>query len=669
MSKSFALIIAYFISVFTFAQTEKRENAPIQQVTVFKNGAQVEHSKSITLSAGKQFVVFEKLTEFVDPSSIQLKCSESATILSVRVRKNYDETSLKETDLKKLTTSKKALETKKSQLEDDYHVLLVEEELMQNNSRLWSNQSGVKVAELKEAVAYYHTKLTETAKQKTIIQTEIEDLTKQINTVEQEINTRSSLPVTIYSEVVVELSTDRSGEATFNFSYITPKAFWKPYYDMRSDGIGSAVALEAKGLVSQNTGIEWKNVKLVLSTNDPYDNTQEPTIEPWYLDYYSALPQRQASYRPAAQFNYNGETIHGEVLDISTGEPLAFAKISMSQDGRNFVTTDAAGKFSFQVPRNENAFNVSYLGYTPQYLSINAPYYKIALIPEAIVMESIDYTIAGDTFTWDAGNAATESYTATSPSYSLGYNSMPAEAVMDQKSRRKGKMNGVYSSPPPPPAPLSYGNTVSVSQVVKDLRMEFVIETPFTIPSDNADHRVPIAVYQMPATYEYHSVPKFDEGVFLVAQISGWEKLNLLSGESNIYFDGTYIGKTYIDVNSTKDTLSFSLGKDNKIKVERKKSQEMSKTRLVGSRYKYEVTWDYTVRNNGGGAIPIIIKDQFPISTNSDIKVKEGSYEGAKYDENTHILTWEFITKTGESKTFKFDFSVDYGKTQPVYLE
>ncbi len=660
------LLLAAFSIVATalcFGQTERKENAAIKQVIVFKNGAQIEHSKSITLSAGKQFVVFEKLTEFVDPSSIQLKCSESATILSVRVRKNYDETSLKETDLKKLTASKKVLETKKNQLDDEYHVLLVEEELMKNNSRLWSNQSGVKVAELKEAVTYYHTKLTEIGKQKTIIQTEIEDLTKQINTVEQEINTRSSLPVTIYSEVVVELSTDRSGEASFNFSYITPKAFWKPYYDMRSAGIGSAVALEAKGLVSQNTGIEWKNVKLILSTNDPYDNTQEPNIEPWYLDYYSALPRRQASYRPAAQFNYNGETIHGEVLDISTGEPLAFAKISMSQDGRNFVTTDAAGKFSFQVPRNEYAFNVEYLGYNSQYISINAPYYKIALVPQDIAMEMLpqSYVIL------DADEA----------DYSGGYGYDYEESeknlesvVISSQTKRlsKKEMERMPSS-----ANISgdYGTTggVVARQVIKDLRMEFVIETPFTIPSDNADHRVPIAVYQMPATYEYHSVPKFDAGVFLVAQISGWEKLNLLSGESNIYFDGTYIGKTYIDVNSTKDTLSFSLGKDNKIKVERKKSQEMSKTRLVGSRYKYEVTWDYTVRNNGGGAIPIIIKDQFPISSNSDIKVKEGSYEGAQYDENSHILTWKFVTKTGETKTFKFDFSVDYDKDSPVYLE
>ena len=212
-------------------------------------------------------------------------------------------------------------------------------------------------------------------------------------------------------------------------------------------------------------------------------------------------------------------------------------------------------------------------------------------------------------------------------------------------------------------------NVSIANQVEKDLRMEFQIETPFSVPSDDADHRVAIATYQMKADYEYHAVPKLDESVYLVAQISGWEKLNLLNGESNLYFDGTYIGKSFIDVNSSKDTLSFSLGKDKKIVVQRKRSEEMSKTRLLGNRYKYEVTWDFTIRNNGGAAIPIIIKDHFPISINDDIKVKQGSYEGAILDEKTGILTWKFTTNKGETKQFKFDYQVDYGKNQPVYLE
>jgi uncharacterized protein (TIGR02231 family) len=160
-----------------------------------------------------------------------------------------------------------------------------------------------------------------------------------------------------------------------------------------------------------------------------------------------------------------------------------------------------------------------------------------------------------------------------------------------------------------------------------------------------------------------------DPSVYLAAQVSGWEKLNLLNGESNLYFDGTFIGKTYIDVNSTKDTLSFSLGKDNKIQIERNRIQEKSTNKVIGSRQKFEVTWEIKVKNNGGANIPILIKDQFPISTNNDIKVKQGEYGDAKLDEKTSILTWNFLLSPSQSKTMQFNYSVDYQHGQVLYIE
>ena len=461
----------------------------------------------------------------------------------------------------------------------------------------------------------------------------------------------------------VELNVEKAGSVNFDFTYITHKASWKPYYDMRSNGVGAPVLLEAKGLVTQNTGIEWKNVKLILSTNDPYDNTIEPIIEPWYVNYYSPAPKKQTVSRSIPQYNFDGETIHGEITDASSGEPLAFAKISMNNNPLNSFTTDAAGHFTFSVPRGEQGYTVSYLGYHPQYVTINAPYIKTQLYPEAVAMETLNYSES--------------TVNAASPimqNYGWGEQIQEVELAGISKSRAKNKKDSrreeaaVYDYDDAKAASGTY-NVVIANQVEKDLRMEFQIETPFTVPSDDADHRVAIATYQMKADYEYHAVPKLDESVYLVAQISGWEKLNLLSGESNLYFDGTYIGKSFIDVNSSKDTLSFSLGKDKKIVVQRKRSEEMSKTRLLGNRYKYEVTWDFTIRNNGGAAIPMIVKDHFPISINEDIKVKQGSYEGAVLDEKTGILTWKLTTNKGETKQFKFDYQVDYGKNQPVYLE
>lgn len=669
----FGVILSSLLFTITcFSQKETKQNASIQQVTVFKSGAQVQHAKKVSLASGKQTVVFEKLTDFIDPNSVQLKCNESATILSIRLRKNFDDASIQKQDVDELNAKRKVFEKEEQKLRDEYFVLLKDEEVLNINNRFGSQQEGVKMVELKEASTFFHAKNTEIRVRKAQLEDEIEVVIRKINTIEQEISTRRGLPVVNYTEIEVELDVQKAGDIDFEFSYITPNASWKPYYDMRSAGIGAPILLEAKGLVTQNTEIEWKNVKLVLSTNDPYDNTQEPKIDQWSLNYYTPVPQRQYVHRETPVYDYSGETIHGEVLDQVSGEPLAFAKVAMNSNPLNYVLTDATGKFSFTVPRGEYGFQVSYLGYTQQGFTINSPFVKVALYPEDVAMEFLP--VQNAPLRLDDGIGSDLSYTYSSPEYTNGtYNTLSAEVdevqIVSSKRKRMQMFDGRANKSMDQEKTEAFYSTPVAQFQQKDLRMEYVIETPFNIPSDNSDHRVAIAVYSMNANYEYHAVPKLDQNVFLVAEVSGWEKLNLLPGESNLYFDGTYIGKSYVDVSSTKDTIGFSLGQEKKMQIERTRSQEMSKTRLIGSRYKYEVTWDFVVRNNGAGEIPLVVKDHFPVSINEDIKVKEGTYDGASLDKLSHVLTWKLNLKKGETQKFKFDYSVDYGKGQPIYLE
>jgi hypothetical protein len=75
------------------------------------------------------------------------------------------------------------------------------------------------------------------------------------------------------------------------------------------------------------------------------------------------------------------------------------------------------------------------------------------------------------------------------------------------------------------------------------------------------------------------------------------------------------------------------------------------------------------IKNNGGSKIPFVIKDQFPISNNEDIKVKEGNYSNGKLDENTKIITWLFPNGITSIQTLTFDYSVDYQNGVVLYLE
>lgn len=209
----------------------------------------------------------------------------------------------------------------------------------------------------------------------------------------------------------------------------------------------------------------------------------------------------------------------------------------------------------------------------------------------------------------------------------------------------------------------------AVQIVQKDLRVEFTIQSKFSLKSDGFDQRVQIASNDLPSSYEYHSIPKIDPAVYLVAKVSGWEKLNLLNGESNIYFDGTFIGKSYLDVNTTKDTLAFSLGKDAKIQVLRTKISEKSKNKISGNRQKTDIAWEIKIRNNGGAEIPMLVKDQFPISQNEDIKIKDLDLPEGKKDENSGIITWDFLLPKNQSKTLNFSYTVDSQKSYILYVE
>jgi hypothetical protein len=661
--KNIIIVSILFISNTLFAQKEKEITltAEPKKVTVFFLGAQIEHQANTQLIKGKQEVVFTKLTDFLDPNTVQVKANGDLTILSVRTRKNFEDIRISNEKMDALNAQRLIMEKKEYALRDEYEILELDKELLMRNRDLKGQDKGISMIELKEAYAFMHQKMNEITVRESAIYDELEKLTKEMNKLEQEILSQRSKPVINYTEIVVEIDVEKEIAASFFFNYISPKASWKPYYDMRSDGIGKPIMLEAKALVSQNTGIEWKNVDMVLSTNDPYENSKEPIVAPWYINYNNYPQQKYQTQRNLPTVDYSGEKIQGEVIDANTGEPMPFTKISFPSNPTIGAITNVDGKFTVNVPRNERQIIASFVGYKSLSLPLNSPYIKFFLVADEVELSEVVIS----------GKVSERKNTEQMLNQISG-----VEIRSSQKlSKRKVKKFRTTNSPSfeDDKNEKSLGDNkadYAQSQVVKkDLRMEYQIQSKMTIPTDGMDHRVQIDNFELNAFYEYHTAPKIDPAVFLAAQVTGWEKLNLLSGESNIYFDGTYIGKSYIDVNSTKDTLSFSFGKDSKVIVERTKVKDKSSKKVIGSRQKYEVTWEIRMRNNGGAAIPIVVKDQFPISTNNDIKVKNGEFGTAKWDEKTGILVWNLNLSLGGSQNLQFDYSVDYQKGYTLYLE
>ena len=206
-----------------------------------------------------------------------------------------------------------------------------------------------------------------------------------------------------------------------------------------------------------------------------------------------------------------------------------------------------------------------------------------------------------------------------------------------------------------------YVNTIQTS-----LNAVFDIALPYTVVSSSKPTLVDISKHDLKATYQYSVAPKLDADAFLMAQVVDWEELSLLPGEANVFFEGTFVAKTYLDPNNIKDTLAVSLGRDKRIVVKREKLKDYNSRKTIGSNQRESFAYEISVRNTKNEAIKIVVEDQLPVSQNSQIEVTSTDAGGAVYNKDTGKLVWDLNVQPNETKKVTYKFEVKYPKGKVI---
>jgi len=196
--------------------------------------------------------------------------------------------------------------------------------------------------------------------------------------------------------------------------------------------------------------------------------------------------------------------------------------------------------------------------------------------------------------------------------------------------------------------------------------VEFDIALPQTIPSSSKPVLADIQTTTVPAAFEYAVAPKLDKAAFLLARITGWDALNLLPGEASIFFEGTFVGKTLIDPQTLGDTLTVSMGRDNRIVVTREKLKDMSSRKLIGTSQREIQAWEIGIRNSKAEPIKIIVEDQFPVSQNSQIEILNTDAGGGKVEGTTGRITWTAEVAAGATRKMVFRYEIKYPKDKRI---
>ncbi len=194
----------------------------------------------------------------------------------------------------------------------------------------------------------------------------------------------------------------------------------------------------------------------------------------------------------------------------------------------------------------------------------------------------------------------------------------------------------------------------------------FNIDIPYTIASNYKVHAVALQTHELNTVYKHYAVPRLDPDVFLLAELTDIESLNLIPGPANILFENKFVGKTMLNPYATEDTINVSIGRDKRITVKREKISEQSGVKTLGTAKKQTFVYELTVKNGKPDKIELLLKDQIPSSTDNAVEVELISSDHASLNPDNGVLTWRLNLKPGEIRKVKFSYSVKYPKGRVI---
>ncbi|WP_439483384.1 mucoidy inhibitor MuiA family protein [Cyclobacterium plantarum] len=625
--KTFNLLLfcLTFGNIFGQEIIEKEINTEVNIVTVFIDKAQVTRQKTVELSPGITNLKFTNLSPFIDSKSLQVKASGDVTVLAVNHQQNFLDKLEKSEKVKKIETKLEDL-SDQIKLEETYLSILKEELTFLNDNRIIGGKNNeLNISTLKEASEFYSSQLTSLKLEEIDRDKILEDLRNQKSELQNQLNTLASKKEFASGEILVKVQCKIKANPSFELSYVVDNAGWYPTYDIRAKTINDPVEIIYKANLRQDTKVDWKNVKISFSSSNPNSSGVAPELKTYYLDYNSIPPV----------YNRSINSVSGQVFD-QENLPLMGVNVMVPETTIGAIT-DVNGNYSITLPNYASYLNFSFIGFETQTLPVTSAVLNVKMVESKMALEEVVV---------------------------VGYG---AQEDTEMSRQLQGSVAGISTdrtkSRESESIPIPFVKTENQTSI------NFEISTPYTVNSDNKSYSVVMAVYQAPAFFQYYAVPKIEKEAYLIANITEWEKYNLLEGEANIFFEGTFVGKSLLDVRFASDTLQLSLGKDKNVIVNREKEGDFETRQFIGSKKEESKSWKTTIRNNKSQGINMVVIDQTPVSKLDEIEVNIQDVSGANLNEESGEVKWHFILNPMEKKEFDLKYSVKYPKSRNLIIE
>jgi uncharacterized protein (TIGR02231 family) len=235
-------------------------SSKVKHVTVFHLGSEIVHEIDVNLKKGNNTIQVKGVSNRIIEKTTQIIASEFLLINCKKV---------------------KSIETNNRQ-DDQIKVFEDELKIIENSLKKVdiSNYSS-KMAEYEQLLSYFETKSLSIRGKISALSAEME---------QEKISDRLN-----ETDLQLLISCNKDFKDKLTFKYVAGGAGWSPKYEFYAQSASSEVTLKYYASIMNNTGIDWEDVSIELSSAFPIDNYSiDFELEPWYLGKY-ANPTRSPS--------------------------------------------------------------------------------------------------------------------------------------------------------------------------------------------------------------------------------------------------------------------------------------------------------------------------------------------------------------------------------------
>ena len=326
------------------AMAEQVVESQIAAVTVYPSSATVTRTFAVELPAGQQTVLVAGLPSTLDENSLRITGSgdKGGSVASVEL-KNEVRSELV------LPRAKELQDKLIAQL--DQQALLQADELALNTQQTYlqklAEQGGApktektvesnSVAQWRAGWQTLGAGMKEIGAAKVALARDIRLLKQQIDVTQRELEQLNNRQQD--NKIAVVHLQSAGGKLAMKLSYQLNQASWYPVYDANLDTQQSKLAVTQAAYVQQNSGENWDNVALTLSTLQPSAAVEPPALSSWWIDYLRPIP-RNTLMKSAES-----------VADAAMPEMMAAAAPVAEQRA---MVVDSGYHVSYQIPGKIN---------------------------------------------------------------------------------------------------------------------------------------------------------------------------------------------------------------------------------------------------------------------------------------------------------------------------